>query len=90
MIQSTIERLLPRIPLECMMVVTNAGQSDVINLELQRKGWQGIRLVLQPEGRNAAATVGLAAALLGKSHRLAWRLLRRTTLLASQPACWRP
>ena len=66
MIQSTIERLLPRIPLERMMVVTNAGQSDVINLELRRKGWQGIRLILEPEGRNTAPAVGLAAALLGE------------------------
>jgi mannose-1-phosphate guanylyltransferase/mannose-6-phosphate isomerase len=65
MIQSTIERLLPLIPLERMMVVTNAGQSDVINLELRRKGWQGIRLILEPEGRNTAPAVGLAAALLG-------------------------
>jgi mannose-1-phosphate guanylyltransferase/mannose-6-phosphate isomerase len=66
MIQSTIERLLPLIPLERMMVVTNAGQSDVINLELRRKGWQGIRLILEPEGRNTAPAVGLAAALLGE------------------------
>lgn len=66
MIQSTIERLLPRIPLERLLVVTNAGQSDVISLELRRKGWQGIRLVLEPEGRNTAPAVGLAAALLGE------------------------
>jgi mannose-1-phosphate guanylyltransferase/mannose-6-phosphate isomerase len=65
MIQSTIERLLPRIPLERMLVVTNAGQADVINLELHRKGWQGIRLILEPEGRNTAPAVGLAASSLG-------------------------
>ncbi len=65
MIQSTIERLLPRIPLDRMAVVTNANQADVINLELLRKGWQGIRLILEPEGRNTAPAVGLAAVLLG-------------------------
>lgn len=66
MIQSTIERLLPLIPLERLLVVTNAGQSDVISLELRRKGWQGIRLILEPEGRNTAPAVGVAAALLGE------------------------
>src|SRR5512146_2792280 len=66
MIQSTIERLLPRVPLERLAVVTNAAQADVINLELFRKGWQGIRLILEPEGRNTAPAVGLAAALLGE------------------------
>jgi mannose-1-phosphate guanylyltransferase/mannose-6-phosphate isomerase len=68
MIQSTIERLLPRIPLERMLVVTNEGQADVINLELHRKGWQGIRLILEPEGRNTAPAVGLAASSLGEEN----------------------
>jgi mannose-1-phosphate guanylyltransferase/mannose-6-phosphate isomerase len=68
MIQSTIERLLPTIPLERMTVVTNAAQADVINLELLRKGWQTIRLILEPEGRNTAPAVGLAAALLGDGN----------------------
>lgn len=68
MIQSTIERLLPLVPLERMMVVTNAAQADVISLEMRRKGWQGIRLVLEPEGRNTAPAVGLAAALLGEGN----------------------
>lgn len=65
MIQDTIERLLPRIPLERLAVVTNALQADVIRLELYRKGWDGIKLWLEPQARNTAAAVGLAAALLG-------------------------
>jgi mannose-1-phosphate guanylyltransferase/mannose-6-phosphate isomerase len=68
MIQSTIERLLPRIPLERLAVVTNAAQADVISLELRRKGWTGIRLILEPEGRNTAPAVGLAAVLLGAEN----------------------
>ncbi len=68
MIQSTIERLLPRIPLERMLVVTNASQADVISLELRRKGWENLRLLLEPEGRNTAPAVGLAAALLGDEN----------------------
>ncbi len=65
MIQATIERLLPRIPLERIAVVTNCAQTDVISLELYRKGWKGIRLWLEPVGRNTAAAVGLAAVLMG-------------------------
>jgi len=64
LIQATIERLLPLIPLARLVVVTNAAQADVINLEILRKGWQGIRLILEPEGRNTAPAVGLAATLL--------------------------
>jgi mannose-1-phosphate guanylyltransferase / mannose-6-phosphate isomerase len=65
MIQATIERLLPRIPQERLAVVTNAAQADVIRLELYRKGWDDIRLWLEPQARNTAAAVGLAAAKLG-------------------------
>jgi mannose-1-phosphate guanylyltransferase / mannose-6-phosphate isomerase len=65
LLQSTISRLLPRIPLERLAVVTNAAQSEVIRLELHRRGWQGINLWLEPEGRNTAPAVALAAALMG-------------------------
>src|SRR5271157_494653 len=68
MFQSTIERLLPRIPLERILVVTNASQADVISLELRRKGWENLRLLLEPEGRNTAPAVGLAATLLGEEN----------------------
>jgi mannose-1-phosphate guanylyltransferase/mannose-6-phosphate isomerase len=65
MLQSTIERLLPKIPLTRMAVVTSAAQAEVIRLELHRKGWQDIHLWLEPLGRNTAAAVGLAAVLMG-------------------------
>ncbi len=65
MIQATIERLLPRIPAERLAVVTSTAQAEVISLELRRKGWQGIRIILEPEGKNTAPAVGLAAVLLG-------------------------
>lgn len=65
MIQSTVERLLPRIPPGRMAVVTNVSQAEVIRLQLHRKGWQEIRLYLEPQGRNTAAAVGLAAVFLG-------------------------
>jgi mannose-1-phosphate guanylyltransferase / mannose-6-phosphate isomerase len=61
MLQATIGRVLPLIPQEHLLVVTSATQEDVIRLELHRKGWEAIRLVTEPLGRNTAAAVGLAA-----------------------------
>ncbi|RJR34075.1 MAG: mannose-1-phosphate guanylyltransferase/mannose-6-phosphate isomerase [Deltaproteobacteria bacterium] len=64
LLQATIERLLPRIPLTRLAVVSNAAQADVINLDLFRKGWTDIKVWLEPQGRNTAAAVGLAAIVL--------------------------
>jgi mannose-1-phosphate guanylyltransferase/mannose-6-phosphate isomerase len=64
MLQATIDRIVPLIPLDHMLVITNAAQEDVIRLDLQRDGWEKVRLVLEPMGRNTAAAVGLAARLL--------------------------
>jgi len=64
MIQSTIERLLPRIPPNRLAVVTNASQAQLIHQELSRKGWHEIRIWIEPQGRNTAAAAGLAAVLL--------------------------
>jgi mannose-1-phosphate guanylyltransferase/mannose-6-phosphate isomerase len=64
MLQATISRLLPRIPLARMAVVTNATQADAIRLDLYRKNWDGLKLWLEPRGRNTAAAVALAAVRL--------------------------
>ncbi len=64
MLQSTVARLLPRIPAERLAVVTNASQAGLIHQELQRKGWDGVRIWIEPEGRNTAAAVALAAVSL--------------------------
>jgi mannose-1-phosphate guanylyltransferase/mannose-6-phosphate isomerase len=64
MLQATIGRLLPWTPLERMAVVTNVSQEEVIRLELYRKGWDRLQLWLEPQGRNTAAAVGLAATRL--------------------------
>jgi mannose-1-phosphate guanylyltransferase/mannose-6-phosphate isomerase len=66
LLQNTIVRLLPRIPLDRLAVVTNVAQADVIRLELHRQGWQGINLWLEPEARNTAPAVALAAAYMGR------------------------
>jgi mannose-1-phosphate guanylyltransferase/mannose-6-phosphate isomerase len=63
LLQATIERLLPRIPLDRLAVVSNAAQADVINLDFFRKGWTDLQMWLEPIGRNTAAAVGLAAIL---------------------------
>ncbi|MBW2123665.1 MAG: mannose-1-phosphate guanylyltransferase/mannose-6-phosphate isomerase, partial [Deltaproteobacteria bacterium] len=61
MLQATMGRLLPMIPLDQMAIVTNASQEPAIRLELYRKGWEGVQLWLEPQGKNTAAAVGLAA-----------------------------
>jgi mannose-1-phosphate guanylyltransferase/mannose-6-phosphate isomerase len=65
LIQSTIKRLLPRIPLSRLAVVTNAAQMDIIRLELFREGWNDIRIWAEPLSLNTAPAVGLAAVHLG-------------------------
>jgi len=66
MLQATCGRLLPRIPPERLAVVTAASQADVIRLDLHRQGLGNVRLWLEPEGKNTAPAVGLAAALMGE------------------------
>ena len=66
MLQTTVERLLPRIPPERLAVVTNTDQASLIHQELHRKGWDEVRIWIEPEGKNTAAAVGLAAVYLGE------------------------
>jgi mannose-1-phosphate guanylyltransferase/mannose-6-phosphate isomerase len=66
MLQSTVERLLPRIPPERLAVVTNVDQAGLIHQELQRQGWEEISIWIEPQGKNTAAAVGLAAVYLGE------------------------
>jgi mannose-1-phosphate guanylyltransferase / mannose-6-phosphate isomerase len=67
LLQATCGRLLPRIPPERLAVVTAASQADIIRLDLHRLGEADIRLWLEPEGRNTAPAVALAAALMGEA-----------------------
>jgi len=64
LLQATIQRLLPLIPLERLAIVTNAAQEDVVRLELHAKGWQALHLWFEPQGRNTAPAIGLAAVQL--------------------------
>lgn len=67
LLQATISRLLPLIPPEHLAIVTNAAQEDVIRMELQQRDWQQVQVWLEPEGRNTAAAIGLAAHYLRES-----------------------
>jgi len=67
LLQATCMRLLPRIPPERLAVVTAASQAEVIRLDLHRQGLDGIRLWLEPEGKNTAPAVALAAVLMGEA-----------------------
>ena len=46
-------------------MVTNTDQAGLIHQELHRKGWDQVRIWIEPQGRNTAAAVGLAAVYLG-------------------------
>ena len=67
LLQATIGRLRPRIPPERLAVVTAASQADIIRLDLHRLGEANIRLWLEPEGKNTAPAVALAAALMDEA-----------------------
>jgi mannose-1-phosphate guanylyltransferase/mannose-6-phosphate isomerase len=68
LLQATCNRLLPRIPSERLAVVSAAAQTDVIRLDLHRQGLKNVHLWLEPEGKNTAPAVALAAALMGPEH----------------------
>jgi mannose-1-phosphate guanylyltransferase/mannose-6-phosphate isomerase len=71
MLQFTVERLLSRIPPEHLAVVTNADQAGLIHQELQRQGCEKVRIWIEPQSRNTAAAVGLAALYLGEEAQAA-------------------
>ena len=64
MVQETIARLGPAFPGERIMVVTSAAQAPELARQLPRLRRRSI--VVEPEGRDTAACVGLAAVLISK------------------------
>jgi len=65
LIQHTLERTLRCVPIAKTLIVTNRSQADLVALQL--KEWtQDIRshIVIEPEGRNTAAAVAVAAVQL--------------------------
>jgi mannose-1-phosphate guanylyltransferase/mannose-6-phosphate isomerase len=65
LLQATCGRLRPRIPPNRLAIVTSAAQADVIRLDLHRQGLDNVHLWLEPEGKNTAPAVALAAVLMG-------------------------
>jgi mannose-1-phosphate guanylyltransferase/mannose-6-phosphate isomerase len=68
LIQETVKRVLPLIKREDIFVVTNHGLSDAINMQLSSKfgeTWD-MNFILEPEARNTAPALGLAALHLNR------------------------
>jgi len=68
LIQETVKRVLPLIKREDIFVVTNHGLSDAINTQLSSKfgeTWDR-NFILEPEAKNTAPALGLAALHLNR------------------------
>ena len=66
LIQSTISRINPLISFERTYIVTNLGQAEPINLQLLSmtgSSWNK-QLIIEPEAKNTAPAIGLAALYL--------------------------
>ena len=62
LIQQTVRRLIRAMPAKRVYIVTNEGQADSIQLQLiDWKDDLADNFILEPEGRNTAPAIGLAA-----------------------------
>ena len=59
MLQTTVERCTPWIPVSQVRIVTNAVQADEVARELPELGTS--QILVEPCGRNTAPCIGLAA-----------------------------
>ena len=64
MIQNTVERLLPLIPINNILMVTNANHAFETCRQLEKYGFPPSQLLAEPVGRNTAAAIGFAAKVL--------------------------
>src|SRR5258706_16263151 len=62
MLQETVERVAPLVPLDQLYVVTFANYRDAVAEQLP--GVPREHIVAEPAGRGTAASIGLAAALI--------------------------
>ncbi len=63
LIRETVSRVLPLVRIEDIFIVTNESLADTINYQLSTKfeqPWEG-NFILEPEGKNTAPAIGLAA-----------------------------
>jgi mannose-1-phosphate guanylyltransferase len=62
MLEETVERILPLIPAERILLITGRELAGII---AQRcPGLQNVRIIAEPQSRNTAAAIGLAAIIL--------------------------
>ncbi len=63
LLQAAVSRVSPIVPFERTLIVTNSGQAESINLQLfamTGKSWD-THLIVEPEAKNTAPAIGLAA-----------------------------
>ena len=66
LIQRTVERLLPLIPIDKCFVVTNEKHALQTCQQLSEFGFNPSNLIAEPVGRNTAPAIGLATAFLSE------------------------
>jgi mannose-1-phosphate guanylyltransferase len=66
MLQHAVERITPWAPPERILVITKLLHAEETRAQLA--GYPGLRVIAEPEGRDTAACIGLAAALLHQEN----------------------
>ncbi|MBI4389598.1 MAG: mannose-1-phosphate guanylyltransferase/mannose-6-phosphate isomerase [Nitrospinae bacterium] len=66
MLQNTVERILPLVPIESIYVVTNELHAVETCKQLAEYGFNPGRLIAEPAGRNTAPATALAAKILSR------------------------
>jgi len=66
MIQNTVARLNPFVPVENILIITNALQADEVHRQLPAIPQENI--VIEPHGRNTAPAVALGAEIMKKRY----------------------
>src|SRR5574341_189577 len=64
MIQETVRRMAPLVPLRRILIVSNVDHASLIKAQLP--DLKKNQILLEPYGRNTAPCIGLAAAFLNK------------------------
>jgi mannose-1-phosphate guanylyltransferase/mannose-6-phosphate isomerase len=68
MIQNTVERLLPLIPIQNISLVTHADHAFETCRQVEKYGFDPSHLLAEPVGRNTAAAIAFAAKVLHKEN----------------------
>ncbi len=66
MLQQTVERIAPLVPLQNILIVTGAEQADLVRVQLP--GVPAENIIVEPVGRNTAPCICLAATKIYKQN----------------------